>query len=93
MGNFCADILREEFQQKEVRKRPFDAVIFDEVDMLMLDEGVQFTYLSHSAAILNHMESVFAVVWGLIGPLRITSTTGNKILYAGTPKLFTEAIF
>ncbi len=39
------------------------------------------------------MESVFAVVWGLIGPLRITSTTGNKILYAGTPKLFTEAIF
>ncbi len=40
VGNFCADILREEFQQKEVRKRPFDAVIVDEVDMLMLDEGV-----------------------------------------------------
>ena len=94
VGNFCADILREEFQQKEIRRdRPFDAIIVDEVDMLMLDEGVQFTYLSHNAAILTHMESVFATVWGLIGPLRLTLTTGGKVLYAGTAKLFSEAIF
>ncbi len=38
--------------------RRFDVVIVDEVDMLMLDEGVLFTYLSHNAAILRHIEPV-----------------------------------
>ena len=94
IGNFAADILREEFEQKRIRSgRRFDAVIVDEVDMLMLDEGVQFTYLSHSAAILRHMEPVLSAVWGLIGTLRMSMTVNGKVLYAGNPKLFTETIF
>ncbi len=92
LGNFCADILREEFQHKKVRCRPFDAIIVDEVNMLMPNEGVQFTYLSHNAAMLNHMNSVLAYVWSLIGPLRMTLTTGYEVLYAGTPKPLPEAI-
>lgn len=94
VGNFSADILREEFEQKRIRNgRRFDVVIVDEVDMLMLDEGVQFTYLSHNASILRHMEPVLAAVWGIIGPLRMSMTASGRVLYAGSPKLFTETIF
>ena len=94
IGNFSADILREEFEQKRIRSgRRFDTVIVDEVDMLMLDEGVQFTYLSHNASILHHMEPVLAAVWGLIGPMKLTMSVNGNVIYAGTPKLFTEAIF
>ena len=57
VGNFTGDILRQEFEQKNIRQgQRFDAVIVDKVDMLMLDEGVQFTYLSHKAALLQHIE-------------------------------------
>lgn len=94
ISNFSADVLREEFEQKHIRSgRRFDAVIVDEVDLLMLDEGVQFTYLSHNAAVLHHIEPVLATVWAVIGPFRVAPTVDGNILFAGTPKLFTEAIF
>ena len=68
ISNFAADILREEFEQKEIRcSRKFDAVIADEVDLLMLDEGIQLTYLSHHAALLHHLEPVLAAVWSVAG--------------------------
>lgn len=94
ISNFAADILREEFEQKQVRcGRRFDAVIADEVDLLMLDEGVQLTYLSHNAAVLHHLEPVLASVWCVVGQYRLTTTEYGKFLYAGTPKLFSESIF
>ncbi len=94
VGNFAGDILRQEFEQKKIREgRRSDAIIVDEVDMLMLDKGVQFTYLSHNAAILQHIEPVIAAVWGMIGPLNLTRTTEGEILYAGSPNLFTQAIY
>ncbi len=91
VGNFTGDILRQEFEQKNIRQgQRFDAVIVDKVDMLMLDEGVQFTYLSHKAALLQHIEPA---VWWMIGPLNLTRTTDGEILYAGSPNLFTQAIY
>ncbi len=94
VGNFAGDILRQEFEHKKIREgRRSDAIIVDEVDMLMLDEGVQFNYLSHNAAILLHIEPVVAAVWGMIGPLNLARTTAGEILYAGSPKLFTQAIY
>ena len=94
ISDFSADILRDEFEQKNVRcGRPFDAVIVDEVDLLMLDEGIQFTYLSHNASVLHHIEPVVASVWAVIGPFRPATTSNGKLLYAGSQKLFTEVVF
>lgn len=94
VNTFSADILHEEFEQKRIRSGcKYDAVIVDEVDMLMLDEGVQFTYLSHNAAVLHHMEPVLAAVWAIIGPQIPVVTEEGDILYASRPKFFTEIIF
>ena len=94
ISDFSADILRDEFEQKNVRcGRPFDAVIVDEVDLLMLDEGIQFTYLSHNASVLHHIEPVVASVWAVIGPFRPATTSNGKLLYAGSQTLFTEVVF
>ncbi len=94
VGHFAADILRQEFEYETFRSdRRFDAVLVDEVDMLMLDEGVQFTYLSHNAAVFQHLEPVIAAVWGIVGPLRLTFTAAGQNLYAGGAKLVTQAIY
>ena len=94
VNDFSADILHEEFEQKQVRcGRRFDAVVIDEVDLLMLDEGVQFTYLSHNAAVLHHMEPVLATVWTVIGQYRPATTVYGSVLYTGNPKLFIDTIF
>ena len=94
VSNFAADILREEFEQKDVRSgRRFDAVIADEVDLLMLDEGVQFTYLSHRSAVLHHMEPILATVWAVIGQYSRVATNYGEVLHAGIPKLFSDTIF
>ena len=94
VSSFAGDILRQEFEQERTREsRRFDAIVVDEVDMLMLDEGVQFTYLSHKAAILQHIEPVIAAVWGVIGPLKLITTINGQILYAGSTKLFTQTIY
>ena len=59
---FAADILRQEFQMESVRPdRTCDAVVVDEVDFMLLDKGVQFTYLSNKAAGLRHLEYVLAM--------------------------------
>ena len=45
--NFEAAILREEFKEKEIRKkRPFDCVIIDEVDSISLDNIITMTQLT-----------------------------------------------
>ena len=94
MSNFSADVLRDEFELKEIRfGRPFEAVIVDEVDLLMLDEGVQFTYLCHNAAVLHHIEPVLAAVWAVNGQYRPATTVNGSVLYAGSQKVFTDAIF
>ena len=94
VGNFAGDILRKEFDHDDIRgDRPLDVAIVDEVDMLMLDEGVQFTYLSHDGAILRHLEPVIAAVWSIVGPLNVTRSIDGTIYYASSPKLFTQAIF
>ena len=94
LSNFAADILREEFEQKTIRDgRRFDAVIADEVDLLMLDEGVQFTYLSHNSAVLHHLQPVIATVWTAVGQYYPVKTKDGSALYIGAPKLFSDAIF
>ena len=94
VSSFAADVLREEFQRKNIRcGRRFDVVIADEADLLLLDEGVKFTYLSHDAAFLHHMEPVIASVWGVVGQYRPLKTLSGSVLYARDPHPVFEAIF
>ena len=94
VSSFSADILREEFEMRKVRShRGSTAAIVDEVDMLMLDEGVQFTYLSHQAILLRHIEPVLAMVWSTVGQHAPFSTADGDILYAGVPKSFHNVIY
>ncbi|XP_078530524.1 uncharacterized protein LOC144817668 [Lissotriton helveticus] len=64
VGNFAADILRQEFEKAKTRRnRTFDIAIVDEVDYMTLDSGVQVTYLSHAATGMRHLEQLLAAIW------------------------------
>ena len=62
--SFARDILITEFLLQDVRKcRKFDIVIVDEVDSMMIDQGVQCTYLSEDdlASIgMRHFEPILS---------------------------------
>lgn len=92
--SFSADILRDEFEMRDIRRnRGFQAVIVDEVDMLMLDEGVQFTYLSHRAGVLRHIEPVLAMVWSAVRQNKPILTANGDDLFVGIPNHFHKVIF
>ena len=80
VSSFSADILHHEFEMRDV------LAIVDEVDMLMLDEGIQFTYLSHRAAVLRHIEQVLALVWASVSQNTPLQTSNGGVLYPGVPK-------
>ena len=63
---FARDILKTEFLLQDVRKnRKCDIVIVDEVDSMLIDQGLQCTYLSHdvSSIGMRHFEPIFSLVW------------------------------
>lgn len=92
--SFSADLLRTEFELRNIRgDRGLQVVICDEVDMLMLDEGVQITYLSHRTAVLRHIEHVLALVWSAVCHNTPLITNTGEVLFAGAPKLFHNVIF
>ena len=94
VSSFSADALRQRFEMKEVRSHRKPAVaIVDEVDMLMLDEGVNFTYLSHQAAVLRHVEPVLAMVWSAVAQNTPLCTVNGDVLFAGVPKSFHTIIY
>ena len=89
VSSFSADILREEFEMRVVRgNRGFQAAIIDEMDMLMMDEGVQFTYLSHRLALLRHIEPVIALTWSAVQHHSPLVTEDGTILFAEAAKYF-----
>ena len=94
VSSFSADVLRHTFEMKNVKgSRLQEVAIIDEVDMLILDEGVQFTYLSHHAAVLRHIEPVLALVWSTVRQNSPCRTNNGKVLYAGIPKYIHNIIF
>ena len=93
VGSFSADILREKFEMREVRgDRGFQAAIVDEVDMLMMDEGVQFTYLSHRLALLRHIEPIIALVWAAVRKHSPLLTVDGEVLFADVANYFDEVV-
>ena len=83
---FARDILKTEFLLQDVRKnRICDIVIVDEVDSMLIDQGVQCTYLSHDLASIgmSHCEPILALIWMHVNRL-ITIPGEGGIVYHGT---------
>ena len=92
--SFSGDVLREIFSMDEIRSdRGFQAAIVDEVDMLMMDEGISLTYLSHRVPVLRHIEPVIALVWSAVQQNTPLWTENEKTLFAGTPDYFHNIVF
>ncbi|PAA56524.1 hypothetical protein BOX15_Mlig033771g1 [Macrostomum lignano] len=64
VSSFAGDTLRHEFQFKDIRgSRGFDSIIVDEVDSLLLDQGVQLTYLAQDAGDMKMLDPIFATIF------------------------------
>ena len=88
---FARDILKTEFILKDVRHgRKCDVVIVDEVDTLLIDQGVQCTYFSHDTSSLEmrHFEPILALIWMNLY-MFFPANDGHKIVYYVTePEVF-----
>ncbi|XP_078533257.1 uncharacterized protein LOC144819159 [Lissotriton helveticus] len=90
VGNFAADILRQEFEKRKTRgDRAFDIAIVDEVDYMTLDSGVQVTYLSRAATGMRHLEQLLAAIWvKMCTCQRIQEAKTGDILWATGTQYF-----
>ena len=82
---FARDILKTEFSLQDVRKgRTCDLVIVDEVDSMLIDQGMQCTYLSHAAASIgmSHFEPILALIWMHVSRLVIIQGKGGHCFIA-----------
>ncbi|XP_017266578.1 uncharacterized protein LOC108232940 [Kryptolebias marmoratus] len=90
---FAADHLRQIFEMKDVRPdRNFQCIIIDEVDSLLLDQGVQLTYLSSPMVSMQHLNTILAMIWGHTGHYGFLSS-GYQTFVQGPPASFFKAIF
>ena len=88
---FARDILRTEFSIQDVRKgRKCDIVIVDEVDSMMIDQGVQCTYLRHDVPSVGlcHFEPVLAFIWMHVNSLKPVINKEGIVFYATEPEVF-----
>ena len=88
---FARDILKTEFLLEDVRKgRKCDIVIVDEVDSMLIDQGVQCTYLSHDAASLgmSHFEPIFSLIWLNVSKLWKYQDDDGLVWYGTEPEVF-----
>ncbi|KAJ8271191.1 hypothetical protein COCON_G00100500 [Conger conger] len=59
---------------KDVRPdRRYECIIIDEVDLLLLDQGIQVTYLSSSMSALQHLNIILTMIWAHVYQYRIRS--------------------
>lgn len=90
---FAADHLRQIFEMKDVRPdRSFQCIIIDEVDSLLLDNGVQLTYLSSPMVSMQHLNIILAMIWSHVSPYGFLSA-GHQTFVQGPPASFYKAIF
>ncbi|CAB1422912.1 unnamed protein product [Pleuronectes platessa] len=90
---FAADHLRQIFEMKDVRTdRSYQCIIIDEVDSLLLDQGVQLTYLSSPMVSMQHLNVILAMIWGHASQYGFLST-GHITFVQGPPCSFYKSIF
>ena len=93
VGDFAADVLRQEFEMDDVRgRRTFDNVVVDEVDQMTLDQGIQFTYLSHRMVGIRQLEPVLAIVWATVSQHVPVKNEDDELLFAGHSVYLFDAI-
>ena len=86
---FARDILKTEFLLQDVRKgRKCDIVIVDEVDSMLIDHGVQCTYLSHDVGSLGlcHFKPVLAMIWMHVSKLTPFISKEGILFYLTKPE-------
>lgn len=78
---FAADFLRHKFQRKGIRgERKFNIAIVDEVDSMLLDRGIQCTYLSEDLQSLRHFEPILAMIWTSVMSIK---SSAEKSFFCG----------
>ena len=88
---FARDILKTEFLIQDARKgRKCDLVIVDEVDSMLIDQGVQCTYLSHDVASIEmrHFEPILALIWMHASRLTPIISKEGIVFYSTEPEVF-----
>ena len=88
---FARDILKTEFLLVDVRKhRKCDIVIVDEVDSMLIDQGVQCTYLIHDVASVGvrHFEPVFSLIWMNVNMFWKYQDDDGVVGYRTEPEVF-----
>lgn len=72
---FAADHLRQIFEMKDVMPhRNPQCIVIDEVDSLLLDQGVQQTYLSSPVVSMQHLNTILAIIWTHVNQYGFLST-------------------
>ncbi|XP_014887490.1 uncharacterized protein LOC106947176 [Poecilia latipinna] len=90
---FAADHLRQIFEMKDVRPdRSYECIIIDEVDSLLLDQGVQLTYLSSPLVCMEHLNTILAMIWGHVQQYGFLMSE-HQTFVQGPPASFFRAIF
>ena len=92
---FARDMLKTEFLIGEVRKgRKYDIVIVDEVDSMLIDQGVQCTYLSHDAANIGmrHFEPILSLIWMHANMFKRFSSNEGHAFYSSDSEEFGYAV-
>ena len=88
---FARDILKTEFLLQDVRKgRTCDIVIVDEVDSMLIDQGVQCTYLSQdlTSSGMCHFEPILALIWMHVSRLFTIQGKGGIAYHGMGPEVF-----
>ena len=88
---FARDMLKTEFFLQDVRKgRICDIVIVDEVDSMLIDQGVHCTYLSHDVASFGmcHFEPILALIWTNINGFFPVHNGHETIHHVTEPDIF-----
>uniref|UniRef100_H2ZV24 Uncharacterized protein n=1 Tax=Latimeria chalumnae TaxID=7897 RepID=H2ZV24_LATCH len=90
---FAADFLRQDFEQKNIRSnRKFQCIIVDEVDSLLLDRGIQLTYLSSDMTSMQHLSPILAMIWSAVSQYSLVATN-SKTFLRGPPLPFYRTLY
>ena len=89
-GDFSRDILQTKFFFKAIRQnRKNDVVLVDEVDSLMIDQGIERTYLEDNISQigLSHVEPLLSLIWYRVRQFGLVKDKlSNMIFYYGPVK-------
>jgi preprotein translocase subunit SecA len=83
VANFQADLLRDEYKAYQTRGgRPFNSVIIDEVDSMLIDDNSKLVRLAGHIAGMEYLETLLAAIWSELGRL------DNHLIYSAAQQSY-----